>query len=155
VPGAGYSLSETVPSGWDLTSSTCDDGSTLSNIDVAAGETVTCTFTNRKRGQIVVVADSQPKDAQVFAFSAAGGLSPSTFSHDDHSDPPSSPTRRSSDLVPGAGYSLSETVPSGWDLTSSTCDDGSTLSNIDVAPGETVTCTFTNRKRGQIVVVAD
>src|SRR5205807_201866 len=153
VPAAGYSLSETVPSGWDLTSSSCDDGSTLSSIDVAPGETVTCSFNNRKRGKVVVVESSTPSDAQSFDFTAGGGLSPTSFSLDDNSDPTLSNTRTFADVVPGSGYSLDETVPSGWDLTNSSCDDGSTLSNIDVAPGETVTCTFTNRKRGKVVVV--
>src|SRR5205807_603318 len=153
VPAAGYSLSETVPSGWDLTSSSCDDGSTLSSIDVAPGETVTCSFNNRKRGKVVVVESSTPSDAQSFDFTAGGGLSPSSFALDDNSDPTLSNTRTFADVVPGSGYSLSETVLSGWDLTSSSCDDGSTLSNIDVAPGETVTCSFSNRKRGRIVVV--
>ncbi len=32
--------------GWDRTSATCDDGRPASNIDVAAGEMVTCTFAN-------------------------------------------------------------------------------------------------------------
>ena len=36
-----------------------------------------------------------------------------------------------------------------------TCDDGSPVSNIDVGPGETVTCTFTDDERGTIVVVKD
>ena len=44
-----------------------------------AGETVTCTFTNRKRGQIVVVKDATPDDPQDFAFTAGGGLSPASF----------------------------------------------------------------------------
>ena len=44
-PGT-YSVSETVPAGWDLTSATCSDGSNPASINLAAGETVTCTFTN-------------------------------------------------------------------------------------------------------------
>jgi len=49
---------------------------------------------------------------------------------------------------------VSETVPAGWDLTSATCDDGSPIGAIDLAPEETVTCTFNNTiKRGNIVVV--
>ena len=68
APGSGYSLSETVPSGWDQTSATCSDGSPVSNINVAPGETVTCTFTNHKRGQIVVVKDAQPDDPQDFSL---------------------------------------------------------------------------------------
>ena len=47
---------------------------------------------------------------------------------------------------------MAETTPAGWDL-ASTCNDGSPISNIDVGPGETVTCTFTNTKRGLARVV--
>src|SRR5205085_1488244 len=153
VPGNSYSLDETVPSGWDLTSASCDDGNALSHIEIAPGETVTCTFTNRKRGKVVVVESSAPNDPQSFDFTAAGGLSPTSFSLDDNADPTLSNTQTFNNVVPGSGYSLSESVPSGWDLTSSTCDDGSTLSNIDVSAGETGSCAFTNRKRGKAVVV--
>jgi len=45
--GSGYDASETVPANWQLVSATCDDGSPVTNIDVSADETVTCTFTNR------------------------------------------------------------------------------------------------------------
>jgi Tol biopolymer transport system component len=155
VPAAGYSVAETVPTGWDLQSATCDNGSAVSNITVSAGQTVTCTFTNRKRGSVVIVDDSQPNDAQDFSFTAAGGLSPTSFQLDDDSDPVLSNTRTFTNVIPGAGYSVSETVPSGWDQTGATCDNGSAVSNITVAAGQTVTCTFTNRKRGQIVVVKD
>src|SRR5205807_955164 len=150
VPNNGYSISETVPGGWQLASATCDDGSPVSNIDVAPGETVTCTFVNTKRGKIVVVKDAQPNDPQDFAFTAGGGLSPASFQLDDDLDPALSNTQTFSNVVPGGGYSLSETVPSGWDLASSTCDDGSPISNVNVSAGETVTCTFTNLKRGSI-----
>ncbi len=153
VPGATYSVSETVPGGWDQTSATCSDGSPVSNIDVGAGETVTCTFVNAKRGQIVVVKDATPDDPQDFSFTAGGGLSPASFSLDDDANPTLSNTRTFATVLPGSGYSLSETVPSGWDQTSATCDDGSPVSNISVSVGETVTCTFSNRKRGQINVV--
>jgi hypothetical protein len=145
--GGGYSISEAEQAGWDQTGATCDDGSSPSNIDIAPGETVTCTFTNRKRGQVLVVESSTPNDPQDFDFTAGGGLSPPGFSLDDDSDPALQNTHTFPDVVPGGDYSLDETVPSGWDLTSSSCDDGGSPSNIDVAPGETVTCTFTNQKR--------
>ena len=38
-------------------------------------------------------------------------------------------------VTPGSGFSVSETVPSGWVLDSATCSDGSPISNIDVSPG--------------------
>ena len=121
------------------------------------GETVTCTFTNQKRGSIVVVKDAQPNDAQDFAFTAGGGLSPASFQLDDDAD---AHAVEHADLHErrrrAAATRSSETVPARLGPRSSaTCSDGSPVSNIDVGPGETVTCTFTNLKRGQIVVVKD
>ncbi len=143
APGT-YSVTETVPSGWDLTSATCDDGSDPSSIDLAAGETVTCTFNNQKDANIVVVKQTDPDgDPQVFDFSASYDADGFSLSDGQSND--------SGDLDPGT-YSVTETVPSGWDLTSATCDDGSDPSSIDLAAGETVTCTFNNRKRGTIIV---
>jgi hypothetical protein len=141
TPGSGYSVAETVPSGWDLTSSTCSDGSAVSNINISPAETVTCTFTDRKRGSIVVkkVTDPSPDPSDTsFSFTAGGGLSPSAFSLKNGQQ------QTFSDVTPGSGYSVAETVPSGWDLTSAICDDGSPVSNVDVGASETVTCTFTN-----------
>jgi plastocyanin len=155
LPGSGYSVSESVPAGWSLASATCDDGSPISNINVAAGETVTCTWTNQRHGQIHVIADSQPNDAQDFSFTAGGGLSPAGFSLDDDSDGTLSNTQAFNDVAPGSGYTIGESTPAGWDLSSATCDDGSPTFNISVGPGEVVTCTFTNVKRGRIVIVKD
>ena len=49
-----YSVSENVPAGWDLKSAVCSDGSPASAIALAAGETVTCVFTNEKDAVIIV-----------------------------------------------------------------------------------------------------
>jgi hypothetical protein len=58
-----------------------------------------------------------------------------------------------SDVVAGSGYAAAETVPTGWELVSATCDDDdSTPANISVDVGETVTCTFTNRTRGSVLI---
>jgi hypothetical protein len=46
VVGSGYVAAETVPTNWLLQSATCDNGSPVTNISVAAGTTTTCTFTN-------------------------------------------------------------------------------------------------------------
>src|SRR5204862_952930 len=135
--GSGYALSETEPSGWDQSSATCDDGSLVSNIDLAPGENVTCTFTNRRQGTIVAVKDATPNDPQDFSFTAGGGLSPSSFSLDDDADGTLPNARTFANIPSASGYSLSESVPSGWDQTSATCSDGSAVSSIDVAPGET------------------
>jgi hypothetical protein len=147
-PGSGYTMSESgPPAGWDLVSSTCDNG-TPSNIVVVAGQTTTCTFTNKARGTIKIkkVTDPSSDTTTSFSFTGGGGLSPSSFSLKNGD------TQTFSNLVPGNGYSVSENVPSGWDLTSKSCDDGSPLTAIDVGPGETVTCTFNDRQRGSVSI---
>src|SRR5205807_1960080 len=135
---------------FNLTSSTCDDGSPVSNIDLSPGETVTCTFTNTlKRGTIIVKKVTNPNpdpSNSSFSFAAGGGLSPTSFSLKNGQQ------KTYSNLPPGNGYGVGATVPAGWDLTSATCDDQSPVNNVDVSPGETVTCTFTNTERGKILV---
>jgi plastocyanin len=152
VPG-NYSVSETVPSGWDQTNTQCvssiGDTETAGALELDAGETITCTFTNTKRGHIIVDKVTNPSgDPQSFNFDASGG-SYTDFSLTDAA-PPNDQT-----LVPG-NYSVSETVPSGWDLTSSPCvssiGDSETVGALELDPGETITCTFTNTKRGHIIV---
>ena len=138
-----YAVSETVPSGWALSSAICDDGSDVGAIDLAPGETVVCTFTNRESGRIVVDKVTDPSgDPRRFDFALTGGPDSvdRTFSLSDTAAP-----YDSGDL--GAGtYSVREDTPGGWVLSSAICDDGSDPGAIDLAPGETVTCAFTNTK---------
>jgi hypothetical protein len=161
--GTGYTVDEDViPAGWDLQNIDCSASSGVTPvIDVAAGtvtfdidsaaDVLDCTYTNRARGNIVIDKVTDPaNDLQKFDFTLTGGPSNlnQSFQLDDDDTP-----HDSGAVLAGSGYSAAETVPAGWDLTSATCDDSnSTVGNIDVSPGETVTCTFTNTKRGNIVV---
>jgi hypothetical protein len=43
-------------------------------------------------------------------------------------------------------------IPAGWTLTDAVCSDGSDPGAIDLGPGETVTVTFTDTKRGEAEV---
>ena len=141
-PGT-YSVSENAVAGWDLTSATCSDGSVPASITLSAGETVTCTFDNRQDGRIVVAKETTPDSSpQSFEFDTDYG--PNFFLQDGQ-------TNDSGFLDPGT-YSVSELTPSGWDVTSATCSDGSSPGNINLSAGETVTCTFNNRQDGRIVV---
>jgi hypothetical protein len=143
VPGS-YTVAETVPTGWDLTSAVCDDGSAPSDISLDPGETVTCTFTNTQRGTITVVKQTDPDGStQLFDF---------TSSYSDPFQLADGQSETSGPLEPGI-YSVTETVPAGWDLTSVTCGDGSSPDSIELASGESVTCTFENRQRGAITIV--
>ena len=138
---------------WDLTSSPCvssiGDTESAAALELDAGETITCTFTNAKRGHIIVDKVTNPSgDPQSFNFDAGGG-SYADFSLTDAAAP------NDQTLIPG-NYSVSETVPAGWDLTSSPCvssiGDTESAAALELDAGETVTCTFTNTKRGHIIV---
>ncbi len=145
APGS-YSVSESVPAGWSLTSATCDDGSSPSSIALGAGETVKCTFTNSKDGKVIV------KKVMV------GGTDTFTFT----GTPAGSISANNGTIEQGvvAGqYVSTEGVTAGWTLTSITCSDGNSSGSVpnrsatfNVEPNETVTCTFTNTKQSRIVV---
>ena len=105
---AATRVSETVPTGWDQTGATCDDGSPVSNIDVSAGETVTCTFTNRKRGQIVVVKDAAPERRPGLRLHRRRRPEPGELrARRRLRRRRCSNTRTFTNVVPGSGYSLS------------------------------------------------
>lgn len=145
APGT-YSVDELTPTGWDETSAICSDQSPVTAISLQSGETVTCVFTNTERGHIVVDKVTDPSgDPQSFTFTTTG-TGYSGFSLTDSAAP------NDQVVLPGS-YSVAETVPAGWDLTSATCDQGETPASLDVLPGETVTCTFNNQKDANIIVV--
>lgn len=138
-----YSVSETVPAGWEQVSATCDDGSPVGAISLQETETVTCTFTNQQLSSIVVIKETIPNGAtDSFDFTANYS---SGFSLSDGQSNNSGPLQAGT-------YSVSETVPAGWDLDSATCDGGNTPGSIALGSGEQVTCTFTNVQRGTIIV---
>ena len=143
-PGS-YSISETVPDGWELSGATCDNGDDPASITLAAGESVTCTFANTEQDTITVVKQTTGGDGAFdftssqlgdFTLVTSGGTASQSFSN----------------LSPGS-YSISETVPDGWELSGATCDNGDDPANITLAAGEAVTCTFANIKQDTITVV--
>jgi CSLREA domain-containing protein len=145
-PGT-YKSTETVPSGWDVDSITCNDADSTGDTATATfrldpGETVTCTFTNAKRAHLKIDKVTQPSgDPQSFGFTSALG----NFSLSDAATP------KDFTVAPGT-YSVSESATQGWDLTDLSCSDNSNQSGstatVTLSAGQTVTCTFTNAKRG-------
>jgi hypothetical protein len=157
-PGT-YTTTEVDPSPeFDLTGVACDDGSSPSpsqgdaqsrtaifNLD--AGEMIRCTFTNTRRGTLVVASQVSPEGAEGrFTFT---GVPSGTI--------PANGTLVVANLSPGT-YTTTEVDPSpDFELTDVSCDDGGSRSpssgdastrsavfNLDA--GETVQCTFTNRQ---------
>ena len=139
LPGT-YSVAATMPPGWSQTGVSCSDGSSPTALNLAPAETIICTFSSAiQRGNIVVVEQTAPSGAvQTFTFTPSYGAN---FSLTDGQSNTSAPLLPSSEASP---YAINEQLPSGWNQTSVTCSDGSNPASIDVAPGETVTCTFNN-----------
>jgi hypothetical protein len=156
---------DVIPAGWNLQNIDCSVAGHLSSgvtpaIDVAAGtvtfsidspsDVLDCTYTNRAQGNIVIKKVTDPSGAsQSFDFTLKDGPSGlnQSFSLTDQQ------THNSGSVIAGNGYKAAETLPAGWAQTSATCSDNSPVGNIDVSPGETVTCTFNNTlNRGKIVV---
>jgi hypothetical protein len=165
-PGT-YTTTEVDPApDFDLTAVDCDDDDSASTssgdpqtrtavFNLDPGETVKCTFTNSRRGSLVVAGQTDPEGAGgTFQFT---GVPTGTI--------PSNGTLVAANLTPGT-YTTTEVDPApDFDLTTVECDDGASATassgdpqtrtavfNLD--PGEMVTCTFTNTRRGSLVVAS-
>jgi hypothetical protein len=139
-----FSITEVLPNGWDLTSAECTGGETPDNITPEKGEDVTCTFTNTKRGHIIVDKVTDGGD-DTFSFDATGGTNPvyTDFILTGAGNP------NDQELKQG-NYSVTELSKEGWYLDTTTClssiDDTETAENLELDAGETITCTFHNTK---------
>src|SRR5262249_40695529 len=151
VRAGTYAASQNpTPTGWDLTSATCDDGSAIAAIHLDPGETVHCLFTHTRRGTIVVDDVTIPgADPQIFSFALTGGPDAvnQSFGLADATAPHGSGSVR-----PGTYAIAQSSAGAAWDLSSATCDNGSPVNAVQLVAGATVTCTFTNVKRGTITV---
>ncbi|MDP9877688.1 putative repeat protein (TIGR01451 family) [Variovorax boronicumulans] len=175
TPGATvYTVKEaTLPSGWTQSNVSCTTGGTVSSgtasITVAAGETVTCTFTNAKTPTVKVQKITQGGAGGAFNFtqtnlaSAPPGITTGTAG----TPAPASPTAINV-IATGTAVTLTEGpltgTLTGWALVSASCTDansavtgnagtigalvGSTLTipAANVKAGADFTCVFTNAR---------
>lgn len=161
--GAGaYTITENLPSGYDLTALSCTGGTTSTDlatrtatITLGSGGSVLCTFTDTKRGQITTIKNTVGGNG-TFNFTGTGsGVAPFSIT-----------TLLTvggnviSNLVPGA-YTITEMVPAGWALTGLTCTDpngtssgnvGTATATINLGPGAGVVCTFVDTQAGGITI---
>ena len=185
LAGGVRTITETPVPGWSLTNIACtgatlstivigaaggfDAGDTAVTIGLAAGENVTCTFTNTQLGSITIIKDAVPNNAQDFLFTSPG-LTPAGFSLDDDADGTLSNTQAFNGLLPGS-RTITETPVAGWALNLIQCtgatastvvigaaggfNAGDTAVTINLAAGENVICTFTNTQLNSITIVKD
>ena len=152
-----YVLSETdsIPgftsaNGWSCEGATLQEGN---KITLGVGDVVSCKIINESiYGKVVIEKQTTP-DGSTSSFEFNPSWSETNFSLSDGQQ------HDSGWLVPGQ-YSVSEIVPTGWELTGIVCDDinsGSSAAagdtaNINLDASETVTCTFTNTQRPVTIV---
>ncbi|MEK7642426.1 MAG: hypothetical protein AAB392_01385 [Patescibacteria group bacterium] len=141
LPGT-YSVAETALPHWQLESATCSDQSPVNAIVVSPGEIVTCTFVNEELNKITLIKNTVGSDG-TFDFTMTGDtLAPSA----ELTTVAGTKTQVFEDIDQDNEYTISETVPAGWVLTSATCTGDESPESITPEPGEDVTCTFTNTK---------
>ena len=160
-----HTVSESAVAGWSLTDLDCTGdadftelGSTAT-LDIDAGETVVCTFENTKHATVTYQKVTDPaSDPQDFEFAVTGtGLVAENLDTDPISLLVPSSHIDTLDPTEFGPKTISETVPTGWDLASIVCTGDAdavvtTVASLDVDAGETIVCTFTNNKRGTIII---
>src|SRR5438876_549864 len=133
-----YDVSETVPSSFYAV------GPTTCPAVVSGGSPPpTCSFTDKKRGQILITKNTYGGDG-TFTFTLTGG--PENVSQTATITTTAFVgTTSFTGLAPGL-YSVSESVPGSF------YPAGATQCSATVEPGGTTMCTFTNDLRGSVVV---
>lgn len=161
LPGT-YAIAEQYSDALELTDITCtdpDSGTTTgqfgdASLDVDAGETIECTFTNvprapTPRASLHVALDAVPNDPVDVGFAFVGENV--AFSLDDDADGTLPNVADFVDTDPGT-VTIAATLPAGWRIQGIACvdpDNGSTTdpakgqATADLDDGEDVTCTFT------------
>ncbi len=173
-PGT-YSFTEVENDDWRLTNIVCDGTEQSANnianrtaeITVAAGDDITCTFTNTKLATLTIVKQALPQSSTPFSFLTRIGVEEGEedreFTLIDQEDgEEGANTEVFDELMPG-DYDVTETFTDGWRLTDVACTmnnetygftqntildeaDQEIAEKINVAltAGDDVTCTFTN-----------
>ncbi len=163
LPVGVYVITELVPDGWENTDIVCEYGdSTVTYnfgeseafVALAPGDDVTCTYYNEKSGSISIVKDADPADDTAFEFAILDQFgNGDLFILQD----PSDPSYTASNVRTGP-YLVAEQPSDGWVVSDIACQ--STLGSskfyksvaegvleIDLAGGDDVTCTFSNREK--------
>ncbi|HEV2198429.1 MAG TPA: hypothetical protein VGR73_01310 [Bryobacteraceae bacterium] len=184
--GTAYTVTETLPTNWNFTSLSCGvtggNGSTgvqdgvnplKADITIKPGDTVTCDYTNTKQASIVIRKKTLG-DVGTFSYTTnLTGGSPSVVTAGSFSITTADQTNFVAEtfsnvtaVVAGTAYTVTETLPGTWNLTSLSCgvtggngsagvQDGVNplKADITIKPGDTVTCDYTNTLKTATIVI--
>ena len=167
APGAQVTLSENAPNadGFKLSGRDCaltsgpgsvawtTSGAAAVAITPAAGQHITCTFTNQKQGSLSVEKTSIGATG---AFTVTAGSLGSKILDTAVANPA---TAGWTDVAPGT-YTVAETVDGSWVSTiecfkngaAQPFASGTTGTEVTIAAGDTVLCKLENTKKGSILV---
>ena len=181
--GTEVSITEDVPTAapdrWSLSSIECIGSATpaqivgaTATVQIGAGEDVGCTFKDAQvpSATVQIVKAADPADGTQFDFlaeGADGGVMPSDYSFS--LTPDGGPADRTFTVYPAFGGEnftfTEEALPANWNLDSITClDDGTPVGtadlnarkiDVEIDPGDSVTCTFSNREDATLTVVKE
>lgn len=155
APGSVSATEDTAKAGWDLVDVTCTKTNTGSGatatVTLAAGDDVTCTFTNRQRATIVIIKvddTGAPLVGAAFTASAAGQpdamCTTALVDHDSDATTPDRAQCTLGNLVPNLEYTVTETTtPTGYQ----TADPQA----VTPTPGQTVELTFVNPRLFRVI----
>ncbi len=165
-----YEITEAAETGFQLTDISCSGGSSTSTagstatINLKAGETVTCTFTNEPIADLKIVKEISGSGYSNVVFPFAVDAFP-----DNPAEPGFNLTASSgspddkawTDILVG-DYGFTESAPSGWRVKSISCTGNNTAETVNtatgeldvtIAPGESVVCTYINEPIGQLEII--
>jgi hypothetical protein len=157
---SGYALTDLTCVAAGASTFTIDKPNRTASINLAPSDSVACTYTNTKFGKIVVDKVTQPGgDTTSFSYTTTG-TGYNGFNLTDGATP-----NDSGPLAPNAAYTVTEGAVQGWTLSNLQCTSAlgtstvtgdlatrkATVSNL--APGDTVTCTFTNTLKFRVAVI--
>ncbi|MDQ4503186.1 prealbumin-like fold domain-containing protein [Sinomonas sp. ASV322] len=156
LPGS-YVWTETAKTGWDLTNVACGTGGTGSvanrtaTFSLTPGSDVTCTFTNTQRGTITIHKQDDANPAVPLAGAVFTLLDP-------QGNPLPAGTADSLTCMTNASgnCSFTDVLPGSYLVRETTTPPGFTTAAdqfVTVAPGATVTLTFTNPRQFTIIVL--
>jgi hypothetical protein len=162
APGT-YTVTESAPpAGWQFTSLSCSAGGAVSSqtatITLAAGASVTCTYTNTKLGSITINKVTEGGNA-TFAYThnvGTAAMDPDVASPFNITTVANAGSQAFTNVAPGT-YTVTESAPpAGWAFKNLSCSAGGAVSSqtatITLAAGANVTCTYTNTELGTIVI---
>jgi Prealbumin-like fold domain len=146
-----YTFTEEEATHWWLKKVECSEGATFElngttlTVTLAAGQNVTCTFKNHKKGKIEVTKQTLPDGAQqAFGITASGTGQITGATERQITDGETEEYE-----VTYGTYGVSEDVPSGWKQTSNTCT-GLVINEQNLERS----CTIVNEKQqGTITVI--